>query len=131
VALQYEHPWSRASPSAFRWQKLLDESVYTSVCEIGYAENMSKSHVSCILRLARLAPDIRGDRRINPQQAAIVQRIFEDYARGISPRAIAKQLNREGVPSPSGKGWGPSTIHGNWQRATGILNNEAPTVSSN
>jgi site-specific DNA recombinase len=28
------------------------------------------------------------------------------------------------VPSPSGRGWGPSTIHGNWQRGTGILNNE-------
>ena len=56
---------------------------------------------------------VRGERRINPQQAEIVTGIFKDYARGISPRAIAKQLNREGVPSPSGKGWGPSTIHGN------------------
>jgi site-specific DNA recombinase len=28
------------------------------------------------------------------------------------------------VPGPSGKAWGPSTIHGNWQRGTGILNNE-------
>jgi hypothetical protein len=67
---------------------------------------------------------VRGERRINPQQAAIVKRIFSDYARGISPRAIAKQLNREGVPGPSGKAWGPSTIHGNWRRGTGILNNE-------
>jgi site-specific DNA recombinase len=67
---------------------------------------------------------VRGERRINPQQTAIVQRIFSHYARGVSRRAIAKQLNREGVPSPWGKGWGPSTIHGNWQRGTGILNNE-------
>jgi Recombinase len=44
---------------------------------------------------------VRGERRINPQQGAIVVRIFKDYARGVSPRAIAKQLNREGVPSPS------------------------------
>jgi site-specific DNA recombinase len=29
----------------------------------------------------------RGERRINPQQAPIVVRIFSDYARGISPRA--------------------------------------------
>jgi site-specific DNA recombinase len=42
---------------------------------------------------------VRGERRINPQQAPIVKRIFNDYARGISPQAIAKQLNREGVPS--------------------------------
>jgi DNA invertase Pin-like site-specific DNA recombinase len=74
---------------------------------------------------------VRGDRQINPQQAAIVKRIFEDYARGVSPRKIAKQLNRDGVPGPRGEAWGPSAIHGNWQRGTGILNNEAPTVSSN
>jgi DNA invertase Pin-like site-specific DNA recombinase len=67
---------------------------------------------------------VRGDRRINEDQAAIVRRIFTDYAAGISPRAIAKQLNADDVPSPSGKGWGPSTIHGNRQRGTGILNNE-------
>ena len=34
------------------------------------------------------------------------------------------QLNKEGVPGPSGKGWGSSTINGNWRRGTGILNNE-------
>jgi len=33
-------------------------------------------------------------------------------------------LNREGVPGPQGKDWGPSTIHGNPKRGTGILNNE-------
>ena len=32
--------------------------VYTSVSEIGDAENISKSYVSRILRLALLAPDI-------------------------------------------------------------------------
>ena len=37
---------------------LLDEGVYTSVSEIGDAENISKSYVSRILRLALLAPDI-------------------------------------------------------------------------
>src|ERR1700758_1042803 len=37
---------------------------------------------------------------------------------------IAKRLNAEGVLGPSGKAWGPSTIHGNRQRGTGILNNE-------
>jgi site-specific DNA recombinase len=66
----------------------------------------------------------RGERRINPEQAAIVKRIFADYAKGLSPRAIAKHLNREGIPGPSGKAWGPSTIHGNRERGTGALNNE-------
>jgi len=67
---------------------------------------------------------IRGDRTINEEQAGIVKRIFNAYAKGQSPRAIAKELNAENITSPSGKGWGPSTIHGNRKRGTGILNNE-------
>jgi len=67
---------------------------------------------------------LTGERRINAREAAIVRRIFEEYAAGVSPRAIAKRLNAEGVLGPSGKAWGPSTIHGNRQRGTGILNNE-------
>ncbi|MEW8417747.1 MAG: recombinase family protein [Candidatus Thiodiazotropha endolucinida] len=67
---------------------------------------------------------IRGDREINQEQARIVVRIFKDYVAGKSPKAIALQLNKEGIPCPSGKAWGPSTINGNRQRGTGILNNE-------
>ena len=37
---------------------MLDEGIYTSVSEIGDAENISKSYVSRILRLSLLAPDI-------------------------------------------------------------------------
>ena len=48
----------KALARAWRWQKLLDEGVYTSVSEIGDAENISKSYVSRILRLALLAPDV-------------------------------------------------------------------------
>ncbi|MEX0956367.1 MAG: recombinase family protein [Rhizobiaceae bacterium] len=66
----------------------------------------------------------RGEREINVREAAIVRRIFTEYERGISPRAIAVQLNKEGVAAPSGGAWGPSTIHGNRARGTGILNNE-------
>ena len=42
---------------------------------------------------------------------------------GISPKAIAKQLNAGGVPGPRGSAWSPSTIHGHAGRGTGILNN--------
>ena len=66
----------------------------------------------------------RGARTINQAQAAVVVRIFRDYAKGVSPKAIAAALNREGVPSPRGKGWSQSTINGNRKRGTGILNNE-------
>ncbi len=67
---------------------------------------------------------IRGDRRIDPAQARIVIRIFEDYAAGVSPRKIAEALNNENIAGPAGGGWGTSTIHGNRERGTGILNNE-------
>ncbi len=67
---------------------------------------------------------IRGERSINEKEAEIVRRIFTDYSRGKSPLLIAKELNQEGVVSPSGLGWGPTTFYGNRDRGTGILNNE-------
>ena len=67
---------------------------------------------------------LRGERRINEGEAAIVRRIFQEFAQGRSPRAIAQSLNKEGIAGPAGRSWGPSTIYGNWQRGTGILNNE-------
>jgi site-specific DNA recombinase len=53
-----------------------------------------------------------------------VRRIFREFAAGRSPRAIAFQLNAEGIPGPNGTSWGPSTIYGNWRRGTGLINNE-------
>jgi site-specific DNA recombinase len=67
---------------------------------------------------------VRGERRINPEHAAIVRRIFREYAAGASPKAITRALNREKVPGPRGRAWGPSTIHGQRRRGNGILNNE-------
>jgi len=65
-----------------------------------------------------------GERRVNQIEAAIVRRIFEEFAKGRSPRAIAGVLNKEAISSPARKAWGASTIYGNWRRGTGILNNE-------
>ena len=48
----------KALARAWRWQRMLDQGVYTTVSEIGDVENISKSYVSRILRLALLAPDI-------------------------------------------------------------------------
>ena len=48
----------KALARAWRWQRMLDDGVYASVSKIGDAENISKSYVSRILRLALLAPDI-------------------------------------------------------------------------
>ncbi len=66
---------------------------------------------------------IRGLRDIDPDQSQIVRRIFFEYAAGKSPRAIAEQLNYEGIPAPRGATWRGSTIFGDRQRKNGMLNN--------
>jgi site-specific DNA recombinase len=66
----------------------------------------------------------RGLRRIEPTEAAVVRRIFQDYAAGRSAKAIAQTLNRKEIAGPHGGAWGSSTIAGNVARGTGILNNE-------
>ena len=47
----------KALARTWRWQRVLDDGEYATVSEIGDAENISKSYVSRILRLALLAPD--------------------------------------------------------------------------
>jgi hypothetical protein len=65
-----------------------------------------------------------GKRRIVPEEAAIVRRIFAAFAGGSSPKAIARRLNAEGVPGPRGELWRDGTIRGHRRRGTGLLNNE-------
>jgi DNA invertase Pin-like site-specific DNA recombinase len=67
---------------------------------------------------------IRGDREIDEGQAAVVRTIFEQFATGVSPRAIAKSLNAPDIPAPDGNLWNDTTIRGHAKRGTGIINNE-------
>lgn len=64
-----------------------------------------------------------GHRTINQDEAAVIRRIFQDYAAGAAPRAIAHKLNAEGIPSPRGTEWRASTINGSAARDYGILRN--------
>ena len=66
----------------------------------------------------------RGGRTVNAAQAAVVRRIFADYRDGLSPKRIAVALNQEGIAGPRGGAWAATTINGNRDRGTGILNNE-------
>lgn len=71
---------------------------------------------------------LRGLRVIDPAEAETVRRIFREYARGDSPRAIAAGLNRDGVPAPRGRSgdqsfWRASTIYGDKVRRNGLLHN--------
>lgn len=67
---------------------------------------------------------VRGDREIIPEEAEIVRRIYREFASGKSPKAIAVDLNREGIPGPLGRAWGDTTIRGHASRGTGVVNNE-------
>jgi len=67
--------------------------------------------------------DGAGERSINAAEAAVVVRIHQLFAAGDSPRAIAKQLNAEDVRGPGGREWRDTTIRGQVDRGTGILNN--------
>ena len=70
-------------------------------------------------------PDAKiGEREIVDTEARVVRRIFDEYASGNSPRKIAKRLNEEGIPGPSGRTWGDTTIRGQIDRGTGLLNND-------
>ena len=57
------------------------------------------------------------------EQATWVRWIFDRYAAGSSPRDIAAELNRLGVPAPRGGTWCASAIHGDPSDGTGILCN--------
>jgi hypothetical protein len=51
---------------------------------------------------------------IDPEKAAVVRELFERYATGtVSLRALARELNQRGVPSPKGKAgeeWAPCSL---------------------
>jgi site-specific DNA recombinase len=58
---------------------------------------------------------------IDEGEAAVIRRIFDDYAQGKPPRAIAHALNAQGVPGPRGGTWSPTTVSGDRRAGDGIL----------
>ncbi|MFW8637491.1 recombinase family protein [Cribrihabitans pelagius] len=77
-----------------------------------------------IRRLGADGLPVTGERRINKAEAAIIRRVFADFAAGHSPKAIARRLNSEAIPGPRGKLWRDTAIRGHRARGTGLLNNE-------
>jgi site-specific DNA recombinase len=67
----------------------------------------------------------RGLREVVPDHAAVIRRIFGDYADGFSPSAIARALNGEGIPGPNGGAWTSMTLSGRPFSGDGILRNRA------
>ncbi len=63
-------------------------------------------------------------REVDPTEAEVVREIFDRYAAGFSPRAIAATLNARSLPGPRGGAWNASTINGNAARGNGVLHNQ-------
>ncbi len=68
---------------------------------------------------------IRGRRRIVPEKAAVVLRIFEEYAAGALPKHIADKLNAEGIPTSMGGKWSRPILTRVRLHGPGVLNNPA------
>jgi site-specific DNA recombinase len=91
----------------------------------GYAAGGLSYGYRVVKKLDERGEPIRGLREIDGEQAEIVRRIFREFASGRSARTIAADLNRDRIPSPSGREWAASTINGNLKRRSGFLYNEA------
>ncbi|MFN3807495.1 recombinase family protein [Asticcacaulis sp.] len=76
-----------------------------------------------VKRLGADGEPIRGERAINQDEAHVIRRIFKEFADGKSPRAIATDLNKDGITGPMGKAWGDTSIRGHVSRGNGIVNN--------
>jgi site-specific DNA recombinase len=67
----------------------------------------------------RRVPGKPGEREIDPEQAAVVRRIYKEYIAGRSPRALAAGLTADGIPSPSGGRWNFEGLIGGSPRGSG------------
>lgn len=64
-----------------------------------------------------------GQRAVDEAQAAVVRRIFGEFAEGRTPREIAAGLNADGMATARGGTWGMTSIYGDVRRGIGILAN--------
>ena len=70
--------------------------------EAGHIPGGNSSGHRMIRRIAEDGILICGAREIHPEEAAIVRQIFTDYVEGQALKAIAANLNRDGITSPHG-----------------------------
>ncbi len=93
---------------------------------VGAGKSLSKKvyGYEIVRRFDANGEPVRGERAIKESDAAIVRRIFEAYASGQGAQRIARELNQEGVPSPTGGQWSSTYINGWRAKGRGLLNNE-------
>ena len=68
--------------------------------------------------------NVNGLREIDEAQAVVVRRIFKEFVAGKPIKTIARDLNADGLPSPSGAVWRFASIYGKGSNGDGTLRNE-------
>ncbi len=68
--------------------------------------------------------NVNGRREVDETKAAVVRRIFREYADGRSLPEIIEDLNRDSIPAPSGGLWKRTALAGSPKKREGILLNE-------
>jgi DNA invertase Pin-like site-specific DNA recombinase len=71
--------------------------------------------------------NVNGIREIDESQAAIVLRVYQEYAAGRSLPQIIEGLNRDNIPAPAGGLWKRTALAGSPKKREGVLLNEAYT----
>jgi len=91
----------------------------------GLSGQVERGHFAGGLPFGYRSVDVGGgfNLEIIPEQAEIIQRAFELYASGKSPKEIAHLFNNEGILSPRGKSWAHGALYGHPKKKTGILRN--------
>jgi len=65
---------------------------------------------------------IRGEREIVETEATVIRRVFREFAAGRSPRRIALDLNRAGIPGPDGGLWARKIVTASREAVAQALN---------
>lgn len=94
--------------------------------EAGFAQ----SHSPYGYRVVRGVVDakgrnVNGIREIDEIKAAVVRRIYSEYAAGHSIPEIVEGLNRDDIPSAAGGLWKRTALAGSLKKREGVLLNEA------
>lgn len=67
------------------------------------------------------AADKAGARRVVPEQADVVRRIFKSFNEGTPIASICRQLNEDDIAAPKGGEWVSTTLLGSRARESGLL----------
>lgn len=92
--------------------------------EAGHSGGGNSYGYSVIRRLGADGELITDERAVIVNEAEVIRRVFQEFADGHSPKAIAHRLSADKIPGPRGKLWRDTAIRGHRTRGTGLLNNE-------